>query len=59
MKVNKIILNDQVLMDLSEDTVTPETVSEGITFHGSDGELHTGTRPPPPDVYMGEYEEVI
>lgn len=45
--INKVIrrttAGDEVLIDLTEDSVAPETVFEGETFHGADGEAKTGT----------------
>lgn len=47
MAVNKVIFNsaegEQTLIDLTGDTATAEAVFEGATFHGSDGEVKTGT----------------
>lgn len=43
-KANKIILNDEVLIDLTQDTVTENDVVKGVTFHTADGELATGTK---------------
>lgn len=43
MEANKIILNDEVLIDLSEDTATEEDVLEGKTFHKADGTQAIGT----------------
>lgn len=40
---NKVSVNGEVLIDLSSDTVTVETLSEGVTAHNSAGELITGT----------------
>ena len=42
MANSKIIFGGQVLIDLTSDTVTAETLAEGITAHGADGELITG-----------------
>ena len=42
MKANKIRLNGEVLLDLTTDTATPETVAEGVTFHMADGTPATG-----------------
>lgn len=41
MKANKIILNGDTLIDLTEDTVTETDVVEGKTFHKSNGEHST------------------
>ena len=44
MAVNKVELaNGEVLVDLTNDTVTAETLAEGVTAHGADGEPITGT----------------
>jgi hypothetical protein len=44
MAVSKIELaTGDVLIDLTTDTVTPETLAEGITAHGANGELIVGT----------------
>ena len=43
MKANKIILNNEVLIDLTADTITPSDVKKGVTFHGRDGETYEGT----------------
>lgn len=44
MAVNKVeLISGEVLMDLTEDTVTPETLAEGATAHGADGEAIVGT----------------
>jgi hypothetical protein len=43
MGKSKIIYNGQVLIDLTSDTVKEEHLQKGITAHGADGELITGT----------------
>ena len=44
MAVNKVELaNGEVLIDLTKDTVTAETLIEGVTAHGADGEPIVGT----------------
>lgn len=43
MGINKIIYGGETLIDLSGDTVTAETLAEGITAHRADGEQITGT----------------
>ena len=40
---SKIVYNGETLIDISEDTVTPETLVEGATAHNSNGERITGT----------------
>lgn len=47
MGVNKVIYNtsdgERVLIDLTEDTVAPETLAEGVTAHDKSGEPIVGT----------------
>lgn len=43
MNANKIELNGEVLLDLTQDTVTEADVAEGKTFHLADGTPATGT----------------
>ncbi len=43
MAVNKVMVGDRILIDMSGDTVTPETMQEGITGHDARGEPITGT----------------
>lgn len=45
MAVNKVEYYGKILLDLTEDTVTPETLVEGNTAHGKDGNIITGTNP--------------
>lgn len=43
MGVNKVVYDGKALIDLTNDTVTPETLAEGITAHDASGERITGT----------------
>lgn len=44
MAVNKVRLsNGETLIDISDDTVTPETLAEGVTAHDASGERIVGT----------------
>lgn len=43
MAKNKIIFGGEVLIDLTGDTVSPETLANGVTAHDKSGELITGT----------------
>jgi hypothetical protein len=43
MSTSKVVYNGETLIDISEDTVTPETLAEGATAHNSNGEQITGT----------------
>lgn len=46
MAVNKVALNGEVKLDLTADTVTPETLLKGTTAHNAAGELITGVYEP-------------
>ena len=43
MSVNKIIYGDRTLIDLTEDTVTEETLLKGYRAHRADGTIIIGT----------------
>lgn len=43
MAVNKVVLGDEVLLDLTSDTATAADVAQGKTFHLSTGVQATGT----------------
>ena len=43
MPVSKVVLNDVVKLDLTADTVTPETLAEGVTAHDASGAQIVGT----------------
>lgn len=49
MAVNKVVYNTEngaeVLIDLTNDSVTPETLAEGATAHDASGNTITGTLP--------------
>lgn len=44
--VNKVVLGSDTVLDLTSDTVTPETLLVGTTAHNSKGEIITGTLVP-------------
>lgn len=46
MAVNKVVYGTTVLVDLTSDTVAPETLLLGTVAHGADGEQITGTLDP-------------
>lgn len=46
MAVNKFAINGEVKLDLTADTVTPETLLKGTTAHNAAGELITGVYEP-------------
>ena len=43
MAVNKVVYGTTVLVDLTEDTVTPQTLLLGNRAHGRDGQIVEGT----------------
>lgn len=43
MNANKVVLNNEVLVDLTQDTVTEGDVKQGLTFHKADGSQAVGT----------------
>lgn len=43
MAVNKVIYGGETLVDLTSDTVTPETLAEGYTAHDKSGNAIVGT----------------
>lgn len=43
MPVNKVIYDNRTLIDLTNDTVTEETLLEGYTAHSKDGTIINGT----------------
>lgn len=42
MEKNKIIYGGKVLLDLTNDTVSSDTLIEGITAHDKSGQIITG-----------------
>ena len=45
MAVNKVVINDTTVLDLTGDTVTPSDLREGVTAHDATGMQITGKRP--------------
>ena len=43
MAYNKVVYGSNVLIDLTADTVAADKLLDGITAHGADGEVVTGT----------------
>ena len=43
MAVNKVVYGTEILIDLTNDTVTPDTLFKGCTAHRADGTIITGT----------------
>lgn len=42
MAVNKVVYGSETLVDLTNDTVTPETLAVGTTAHDASGNVITG-----------------
>ena len=47
MAVNEVIYNGETLINLKNDTVTPETLAKGVTAHDKSGKSIVGTMPVP------------
>ena len=45
MAINKVVYGDQVLIDLTGDTVTADKLLSGFTAHGKDGSPIEGRAP--------------
>ena len=43
MAYNKVIYGEEVLIDLTEDTIVPEKLAYGLTAHDASGKVITGT----------------
>jgi hypothetical protein len=43
MTANKVVYGDKILIDLTADTVTDESLIRGYTAHKADGTIITGT----------------
>lgn len=57
MGVNKVNLaNGETIVDLTNDSVTPETLAEGETAHNSQGEEITGTMRSGGDMFKSTYD---
>lgn len=49
MAVNKIVIDNEIKIDLTADTVSPSTLALGITAHDKSGNVITGTMASSPD----------
>lgn len=60
---SKIVYGDKVLIDLTEDTVTPATLKSGVTAHDASGAKITGTLDTSPpkesDINFWDYEGTL
>lgn len=43
MAVNKVVYGTEILIDLTNDAVTPDTLFKGCTAHAADGTIIMGT----------------
>lgn len=50
MEKNKIIYGNEVLLDLTNDTVSSDTLTRGITAHDKSGQIITGNLVPTDEV---------
>lgn len=58
MAVNKVEINGATVLDLTEDSVTPETLAEGVTAHDAAGNPIVGTYAPPVTSVNGQTGDV-
>ena len=58
MPVNKVILGDETLIDISNDSVDEENLVEGYTAHDKHGKLITGKLTPTADTVDGGHFNV-
>lgn len=45
MAINKVVFDGRTLLNLTNDTVTPATLANGVTAHDASGAIITGTMP--------------
>lgn len=58
MAVNKVEVNGETVLDLSQDSVTPEQLAQGATAHNAAGEQITGTYTAPVTSVNGQTGDV-
>lgn len=58
MSVNKVEVNGETVLDLSQDSVTPEQLAQGATAHNAAGEQITGTYTAPVTSVNGQTGDV-
>lgn len=54
MAVNKVVYDSNTLIDLTNDTVTADTLAEGVTAHAADGSTITGVAPTTAVLYTAQ-----
>lgn len=59
MGYNKVIVNGVTKVDLTSDTVSPDTMLEGVVAHNAAGDLVTGTIPVNPQLSVADGGAVI
>ena len=59
MSVNKVEVNGETVLDLSQDSVTPEQLVQGATAHNAAGEQITGTYTAPVTSVNGQTGDVV
>lgn len=59
MAVNKVEVNGETVLDLSQDSVTPEQLVQGATAHNAAGEQITGTYTAPVTSVNGQTGDVV
>lgn len=59
MAISKINFGENTLIDLTKDTVTPDTLISGVTAHSSKGEIITGVAPFIVELSQSDYDELV
>mgnify|MGYP007108759203 FL=1 len=59
MAVNKVQVNGETVLDLTNDSVTPERLTKGTTAHNAAGERIVGTYTAPVTSVNGETGDVV
>lgn len=54
MAVNKVIYNEETLIDLTEDTVSESSLLSGVSAHSANGEAIVGTLAPVQETAIAE-----
>lgn len=55
MAINKVVYGANTLLDLTGDTVTPDDVAEGVTFHDAAGVKRSGARSSMPTAHASTH----
>ena len=54
MAINQVVFDGNTLIDLTNDTVTPQTLASGTTAHAADGSVITGVAPTTAVLYTAQ-----